>query len=442
MSYEQLPTNQPKASVDQKTKYLDAIRGIAAFNVALHHANYAFGVFPTAGHWYHGLLDGSFQVSLFFVLSGHVLVLSYLKKPSTDKMVSNLVRRPFRMAFPMIAAILMSTIIHRAGFFQLFDDYVQNVPLEGWWASNFVYFKDAPIISQIGGIVRGLFWNGNPYYQAGVFWTLPLETEISYVVYSCAFVIAGLKRNRIAFLVLLNILLISTGRVTSLFISGLLLCYLQLKGYFAYFQHPASKRAKVIAFAAKAGVGILFLVLMTDNLTTYLNQLSMWFIVNHKEYQSVFILPQIFGAPLLILLIDMSPMLQTILEFRPLTFLGDISFGMYLTHGPMLPVVRLCLSFFQHRGFTREQASLPSLIIYVLVSIGTGYLFYEYLDKPLMTLLSQLYSLSFNPNATFWTVQDIPRLKTAFVVFLRSPKPPFFWFKIILGVASVLILLR
>ncbi|CAA9276447.1 MAG: hypothetical protein AVDCRST_MAG04-3418 [uncultured Acetobacteraceae bacterium] len=103
---------------------LDALRGIAALLVVLHHANYMVASYwgPTVA-WLLAwtplrlLTAGRPPVIFFFVLSGYVLTLALLRQRDPVAPIGWAVRRTLRLLPPVAASVLLS-----AGLYWMFSD--------------------------------------------------------------------------------------------------------------------------------------------------------------------------------------------------------------------------------------------------------------------------------------------------------------------------------
>ncbi len=94
---------------------LDALRGVAALLVVLHHANYMAGPYWGPTMWWllewsplHVVKAGRPAVIFFFVLSGYVLTLALLRQPGPVSLPTWAARRTLRLLPPVVASVLLS----------------------------------------------------------------------------------------------------------------------------------------------------------------------------------------------------------------------------------------------------------------------------------------------------------------------------------------------
>ena len=106
----------------EKIEYLDGLRGLACLAVALHHCISAFKcgmlddpnfhlIFNGFGFAYF-FKQGSFQVCIFFIISGRVLTESFKKTGDFKKLAGAMIRRPFRLVLPIFAAMMISYVLN------------------------------------------------------------------------------------------------------------------------------------------------------------------------------------------------------------------------------------------------------------------------------------------------------------------------------------------
>ncbi len=175
---------------------LEALRGVAALIVLVHHTLLAF--FPRV----HGLLDpdstialfgtpfflfinGSASVILFFVLSGFVLTLRAFESGSVVPLVTGALKRWPRLLVPVLAVNLASGLL--AGF-GLYGN-VRVAPLVGssWLSWFFVApppeFHSAVAAAREGAV--GTFLFGSAYYNSNL-WTMTYEFYGSFICFAMA----------------------------------------------------------------------------------------------------------------------------------------------------------------------------------------------------------------------------------------------------------------
>ena len=95
----------------ERLTYLDSIRGLAALSVLCSHYCGAYDLPPIVSQWVSNFplsmcRDGFAGVSIFFVLSGLVLSLKYLRKGKNEYALSNvlgpfLIRESREFIFPL-----------------------------------------------------------------------------------------------------------------------------------------------------------------------------------------------------------------------------------------------------------------------------------------------------------------------------------------------------
>lgn len=163
---------------------LDSVRGIASLTVVIHHCLIAFPIF-LAAHFHekvqntivkilsytpiHTIWAGHEAVLLFFVLSGFVLSLPYLKEGSL-RYPEYLVKRFCRIYIPYLAAIVLSILL----FFILGGNGMKT--LSTWFNdmwSHSISFKSA---------ISYLFMLGNDTHNVDTAtWSLVHEMRISII---------------------------------------------------------------------------------------------------------------------------------------------------------------------------------------------------------------------------------------------------------------------
>ncbi|MCP2341208.1 acyltransferase family protein [Actinomadura rupiterrae] len=109
----ELPLRRPDATV--RLAWLDALRGVAAITVALHHASYHY-----LPHFRRTLLEwidpGAFGVLVFFLVSGYIVPASLERRGSVRRFW---VGRVFRIYPLLAAAVGIMLVLHLTGQYEL-----------------------------------------------------------------------------------------------------------------------------------------------------------------------------------------------------------------------------------------------------------------------------------------------------------------------------------
>lgn len=296
--------------------YLDSLRGYAAIFVLIGHywGSYGYPEFiepirhSPLGFIYHG----AGAVAIFFVLSGFVLSKSFLSKPENIERLTFAnysVKRFFRIYPLFLFGLLVSFVLVNLNL-----DEIQTIPIElerskRLWSDTysikrlilesnlFVYFpKD-------GGL-RLLPQD----------WTLSIELLISMFI---PFFTIILRKKPVSFICLgLFLLYFKVIHVYFFgFFLGMILAY--------YHKELISRFSKTNTI-----IKILF---FSVGLCFYTS--SLWIPIDVlKKLEYLVFEPQTFGAALILITLLVSTRFQKALSGRIIAFIGEISYGIYLTH--------------------------------------------------------------------------------------------------------------
>lgn len=359
---------------------LHGFRGIAALAVVLFHWGSSTGFFPQARHhmsvnmfgsiWDLGmLLDfGWLGVPLFFVLSGYLLTSQLLDRNLDRKNLGRFwLRRALRIYPAFWLQLLVLLVLARL-------------------------FTFMPQLTGIGDITRHvLLWiNMPPWMTApmnGVWWTLPVELSFYLILpflvmlsrrigwlstLSGAIVITICWRYSVMYLYEgsnysshLNVLDAIPGTLST-FCSGLALAYL--------LNNCGVPSAKVRCILLLGGVALFYAMLywLRSNLDTYWTGHWMLGIWN-----------PIMGLVIAAILLSLIRPLRGFnwLGSRPMVWLGNISFGIYLWHFPLL----ILLQRTALEGWTTPFLNAMALIVVLAGTLLIASVSYYCLEKPIMS---------------------------------------------------------
>lgn len=174
---------------------LEALRGIAAIVVLLHH--FMLGFAPTLhGYLYpeapfsllgtpaFAFVNGSAAVIIFFVLSGFVLTIGLLRTPNIRRGMIAIAKR-----WPRLAATVMSANLATGALmaFALFDNVRAAQLVPSAWLALFYNWQSSGLIEIPSAVFEGAmtFFNGHASYNSNL-WTMYYEFWGSLIAIGCA----------------------------------------------------------------------------------------------------------------------------------------------------------------------------------------------------------------------------------------------------------------
>ncbi len=328
---------------DDKIRYLDGLRGVAALVVLFTHfagAFYPALLFndPSRSHirgaletWVARtpaslLVAGELAVCVFFVLSGYVLSVGFWEKPDRRVVASNFLKRYLRLEIPILASVLFSWLLLALGL-------SSNLPVNALTKSDWLalYFRFEPSLAHAlrEAVFDVLVSGGNDYNP--VLWTMRVELLGSYLVYALL-ILFGTGRLRLVAYPAAAALSIRSYYV--LFVVGMMLSAMR----------DWTESVRVRRFVQELGWGLLVAAVLLGTYPYYHNAKGTWW-----QYLGTFypILPRSYprlAAPLIVGAVLLLPSLQRFLSSAVPRFLGRVSFSLYLVHFPIL-ATGSCLLF-------------------------------------------------------------------------------------------------
>ena len=363
--------------------YLDGVRGIAAFLVFLHHFCLAFypalysvdmkathlqgGAEITYGHsLFRILINGNFYVQVFFVLSGFVLSRKYFITNDLELVISGAHRRFLRLYIPVTVTVILSYILLVTGSY--FNIPVCVLTHSEAWLGKMCHFY-YPFNRLLSGIGGSTIFQGDSSFVATL-WTLSIE------FYGSLFVFAFLAfthftKYRVIFLLLAMYYFFFTDSYYYMsFVFGISLNYTE-----RWLQNVQRK------YVQAGGCILLILALVlgsypSNNMTegTIFENLGNSILAYHVWGNAV-------GAYLLIFSFMCVPLLQRIVNVRPLRFLGYISFSLYLLHPVLLGSWSSWLFLEIHDGVGYGVCTAVVFLSTVALLIPISWLMAKYVDQ-------------------------------------------------------------
>lgn len=303
---------------------LTGLRGLAALIVFISHSANE-GLLP---RWF-GEGFGQIGVMIFFVLSGFLMSFLYLHQDFTYENMAKYCFARIGRVFPLYLAALTASVL----------------------LSNFVYREFVFRFDDPGVVLRAYCFVSAPY----VFWTIPVEVQF-YVIFLVFWFLfkRGAKPIYLAGLMLLtmvpSLVVIVMYRQVPRIVSSYSYAFF-IGAVTAAFYHQLKDNPRLARFAAMAGVPLTLLL--------FLNLPEL------REASGLTAGPGIYAAtwfdPLswaIVYLLFLCAVLNSrglgYLNWRPFVFLGEVSYGFYLLHYPILmffcgldwhPVGALCAAF-------------------------------------------------------------------------------------------------
>jgi peptidoglycan/LPS O-acetylase OafA/YrhL len=293
---------------------LDALRGIAACTVVLHHIYFAYSEkFPGIVK---PLILGHQAVMLFFVLSGFVLSLPFWSTGSTGPYGSYILRRFFRIYVPFVIALLIAA---SGEYFFPHSQLNLNAYFNKTWQTD---LSSSLLVSQ-------LLMYPSPELNTA-FWSLRYEMQMSIVfplLLLCLRRIGTCWSLTLAVVIYLfgayappywNVdFILDTARYSALFVLGAVL---------------ASKREALHKLWSLCSPSLSFLI-VAASVVAYMGGQKFTKAI-HLEPMSDLLLG-VASCGLILSAISARPLRQ-VLQHRVPQFLGRISYSVYLLHGTIL----------------------------------------------------------------------------------------------------------
>jgi peptidoglycan/LPS O-acetylase OafA/YrhL len=315
-----------------KVKYLDGIRGLAAFCVFLHHFGLAFypayyGDITKLSHLggleinygssvFSFLTNGSFCVHIFFILSGYVLSRKYYQTNDIQIITASAWKRYLRLFIPVGFTIIIAYLLMQAGLYY-------NVPAsvithsEGW-LGGFWTFDNATMVF-LKSLVYDTMLFGNNTLDTTL-WTMSIELYGSMLVFGVLAMTHRAKNKWIGLVAASVFLMLINKTLYTCFILGI---------SFNYIETHTPKLNKNLLFL----LSILFMAAGCV-LGSY-HSIHTEGTLFGKLPHSIMALKNTFlivGGYFVILSVIISPRMQAFFSSPALRFLGAISFSLYLLH--------------------------------------------------------------------------------------------------------------
>lgn len=336
-------------------KELDGLRGIAALSVYFSHL---VGVFILNNNSFYNIInhsplhilwDGESAVNLFFLLSGFVLTLPYLENKNNINLTTFYIKRIFRVYPAFIFSILLCILMKEFLFNPLKMGSYSNW-INEFWKWNLIKLPFNDFVNTF--ILVGRTFNSDLFNP--VIWTLRVEMIISFVL---PFFIFFALRTRFHFNLLILAIFFLIGKNTSgIFYLGIVL---------------AVYRYNILNYINLKFTRLHNIALFLIASILYTSRFSL-----HIDISWINVLLSTLGCALIVLMALKNGIFNSILKSKPIVFLGNVSYSLYLLHFPVLLVTSSLLENYKY-------LILPISLSFTML---LSHLVYTYLEIPFIRL--------------------------------------------------------
>ena len=378
-----------------KVKYLDGLRGLASLMVAISHFLLAFYPATFTGQLSQAHINfnniesffsysvisvftnGNFAVYIFFVMSGFVLSRKYFSKNDPDILIESAVKRYLRLFIPVFTTIVISYICIKLGFY--FNKEAALISKSDFWLGRFWNFVPDIKYTLFSAFV-GVFFYGNQFFSTTM-WTMNAEFFGSMLVFSMLALTHNLRKRWLIYLFLTLIFLKYGNYYNISFIGGVV-----LSQYFESIIEWGKSRISFLPIVA------LFIVSFIAG--GYPSKLDLsgtiYASLGTNSFLNSFDLFHMIGAVALLSAVLVSPTTHRFLASKPLIFLGDISFSLYLIHPIILgSFSSWLLIHLQSLGY--NHCMLVIFPVTLLVMFFLSYLMTVTVDRLSLSLPKKMY---------------------------------------------------
>lgn len=347
--------------------YIDGMRGILALMVAVMHLN-KYILFPGA----------HLAVDFFFVLSGFILTLVYTPRISRYSLIDFAQARLSRL-WPLHMFCIFFYVVCYTIAWYFYRGELKFFP--NWKGSEVASFVENVFLIQNIGLQNSLTWN----YTS---WSISVEFWVNMALF---FALASFTKN------------VKTYNTIGCLILIVLVCYVCLEVVLDELGGRASitKQIGVIFNTGLIrGVGGIFLGVLVCRLTLSIDPDMNRHFSNTVIYAKSTIECFLFGAVIYYIMfaykaetdittvflfailltslaIGQNSFLKYVLGLKPFTFLGMISYGIYLGHPGVLQFFKRWDNYFGE-GWNEYFI----VFVFLLLIIPLGYLLHVFIEKP------------------------------------------------------------
>ncbi|MEI5668091.1 acyltransferase [Bosea sp. CCNWLW174] len=386
-------TSSSTGRADSKNEALEGLRGIASLGVFCAHFLFAFLphlatyarpnlVIPSRYGWesivvqpiFSVFYNGSFAVSIFFVLSGYVLTRRFMTRDDVDSLRTGAAKRYLRLTIPVLASTLFAWALFAAGLMK--NGLIAELGSAGW---PLIYYPQT--LNFQAALAEALF--GTQFLHLAQFngplWTIKIELMGSFVLFA-TYLFFGKKY--FALNIAIYIAIVTCIAPQSEYLFHYLAIFL---GSAIHYVERGLKRSELMSvtlvlaglFLGSFDFSPFFSPLANVTLPTPPAPLPSFEVSKRVFYHT-------FGAVFIVMGVIGSASVARLLASRIPVYLGRLSFAMYLLHWPIifsLSYGMMGLLVLRWRWDYGSALSVTALFTAVVV-LAFSHLFERLVDRP------------------------------------------------------------
>jgi peptidoglycan/LPS O-acetylase OafA/YrhL len=325
---------------------IQGLRGLAVLAVVAYHAQ-----LPVPG--------GFVGVDMFFVISGMVVTKTVIRQVKTNSFsILNFYSKRIKRLVPLLTVVNVVSLLLVVIFLSPFGEIQKALSTVRWstfFSANIELLRADSYTNLVGNPFRHL-------------WSLAVEEQFYLFYPLLVFGIIAIKTKlpRVQFETLLRTILIVVFFISAIY------CYqLSADGIgtssirLAFFSMPARiwefACGAILATYGKSGQRVNSKTSYVLGVTGII--LLLWSFVS---INSLIVFPgwatiaPVFGTGFLLFIGDTNTFINKIISFKPFVYLGDLSYGWYLWHWPLVVVAEIV---FPNNAFSLVIASLVALML-------------------------------------------------------------------------------
>ncbi len=362
----------PGSQASTKLDYLTGAKGIACLIVSFNH----FMVFWPAGKAFPlpFLINGTYMLSLFYLLSAFLFGLSFFNRSSLEKLEKGALMRAFRLILPVFFACLFIWALMKLHMYDGYDQMTAVTLRVRKEADALNYHTQYSLWQVLKTSVSSVLGKGTTKF-AFPLWMLPKMTYGYVLAVFTALCIDKLKPP-------FSILAVATGMYfcdydNDMFLGGVLLAYLFVRKR-EWFERKWSSFLGIAAGIAALLIGN--------------------YVLPHNGIDNYYVFHAAGGLCLGFALLTVKP-LQKLLSRRMIVYLGEISFAIYLLHDPIQITVGSHVFNWIYSVTHRIAFSTPAAFIAsYAVLIPAAVFFHRYVERLCARTSGWIYSVIAIPS--------------------------------------------